>query len=190
MIRLSLRSLRIGIAALVLLLLMVAALLPGPRSLIGRVFDPAPVAAPAALSIQRGAAERGIQRGYKKATDQLDAVRKLKVQATPQQIDSRIAKALDDLRALRQNALIAVGGAIGADDTVAARYAAEAAQRLDAAGEPGPDALLAPRLATIVQRMDELASQIADQATRDLTVPGGPTASPAGSPRPSPTPTR
>lgn len=187
------RRAHIGIvsgAAAVLAIVLLLTLTPA-RSAVESAFDPAVTASPEGIAAQRAAAERAIQRGYQKAIDQLDTTRGLKVSRTPEQIEAIAAKATADLRLLRRNALTALGQNIGLRDAALARYVGDAEARLDALpdtkAEPG--VLLAPRLLAIVGRMNELAAQLADDATREITVPSAP---PAASPsaRPSPSPGR
>lgn len=183
----------LGVSILVVLVFA----LPVPRSVVNAVFDPSPTAALVALATQREAAEHGIERGYRKAIEQLDATRKLKVSLAPAQVDAIAAKATKDLRDLRRNALVALGEAVGIRGDAGARYTADAEVRLDALPDLGsePGILVAPRLLTIIQRMDELAAQLADEATRQLTAPqpaatSTPRVTGSPSPRPASSPSR
>jgi type II secretory pathway pseudopilin PulG len=146
------------------------------------------------VAVQQAATERDLERGYEQATDHVRQARALKLAITAQQADAIANKAFTDLFTLRHSALVAIAQTLGGADAAEA-YAATMEKTLDAKrGQPQPSTapvLLAPRLYTIVARFNDLATQIADQATTDLTqsTPSTPAPSPTPSPRPSVTPT-
>lgn len=145
-------------------------------------FDPVVVADSRALGVQRTAAERGIQRAYAMAVEQLRKTRELRLAISPQQAAAIEAKFVDDLRTLRKSALVSLAGAFGQGGDGADRYAIDTAARLDAsAGLQSDVVLLAPRLYAIVARMGELSAQLADNGTREMTNPN-PSPSPSRSP--------
>ena len=150
------------------------------------------VADRASVAAQQAATERDLQRGYEQATDRVREIRALKLAITAQQADAIANKALSDLATLRHNALVAIGQTLGGADA-AEVYATSTEKALDARrGQPQPSVapvLLAPRLYTIVARFNDLATQIADQATTDLTQSTPATPAPSPTPRPSVTPT-
>jgi hypothetical protein len=146
-------------------------------------FDPVAVADSRALGVQRAAAERGIQRAYAKAVDQLRKTRELRLAITAQQAAAIEAKTVADLKTLRNSAFVSLSEALGQSGEAAQRYATATASRLDAsAGGPQSDVvLLAPRLYAIVARMSDLGAQLADKGTREMTNPE-PSPSPGRSP--------
>jgi hypothetical protein len=80
--------------------------------------------------------------------------------------------------------------------TDAEAYATATEQRFNQtplSAQPAPSpVLLAPRFYAIVSKMSEVATQISDKATTDLTAPaptGTPTPAPSGTRTPSPSPT-
>ena len=127
---------------------------------------------PAMLAAQRAAAERAIGRAYFNATDVLRRSHDLKLAITPLQAAAIEAKTLSDLKTLRHNALQSIADAFGMRSDEAQRYIADAERRLDAppAGAD-PGVLLAPKLLSIVVQMDDVASQLSDDAARQLTNP-------------------
>ena len=124
--------------------------------------------------------------------DQLKTTRSLKLAITDAQAAVIQTKYNDQLAALRQSALQAVGAANGLTADASAQYAQQAAARLDAALPSSPPVMLAPRLYAIVERMGQLTSQLTDQGIREMTqaTPASPSATPTltGTPRPSTTP--
>ncbi len=149
------------------------------------------VADQASLNVQRATAERGVERAFEQSTDQVKKARALKLAITAQQADAIATKALADLKTLRHSAFVSLGQAFGVSGDDAEKYATAMEQRYEAkpaSAEPTPSPLLlAPRLYQIVQRMDDLATQISDKATNDLVAPPS---TPSPSARPTPTPTR
>ena len=156
----------------------------------------------AELAVQQAAAERDLERGYEQNVEQVRKVRALKLPLPAPQVDAITTKALADLKTLRHSAFVSLGQALGAAAGDTERYAVSLEQRYDAqpaSAEPArAPVLLAPRLYAIVVRMDDLAGQLSDRATRDLTQPpapasatpsAAPAASPTLSPRPSASPT-
>lgn len=163
---------------------------------IARANEPRLVASPAQVKTQQTAAERGVERAYEQATEQVRKVRALNLAISQAQADQIATRALADLKALRRSAFISLGQIVGMPAAEAESYAAVTEQRFDqspiaalpsAAPSPSP-VLLAPRFYLIVSRMSELATQLADQATTALTAPP-PSPSPRP-PSPSPSPAR
>ena len=151
----------------------------------------------AELDAQRSAAERAIERVYAAGIDQLKTTRSLKLAITDAQAAAIQTKYNDQLSALRQSALEAVGAANGLTADAGTAYARQAATRLDTALPSTPPVMLAPRLYAIVERMGQLTSQLTDQGIREMTqaTPSSPSPSPSPSvtprpPSPSPSPTR
>jgi hypothetical protein len=181
-LRVPRRVLWIGIAVLVAVLIVAVAARTG---VLASSFDPIAVADSRALGIQRAATERGIQRAYANAVEQLRKTRELRLAITAQQAAAIEARTVGDLKTLRQSAFISTAEAFGMTGDGAQRYATDTAARLDAtAAATGSDVvLLAPRLFTIVARMSELAAQLADKGTREMT-------NPDPTPSPTPPPTR
>ena len=146
----------------------------------------------AELDTQRSSTERAIERIYATGIDQLKTTRSLKLAITDAQAAVIQTKYNDQLAALRQSALQAVGAANGLTADASAQYAQQAAARLDAALPSSPPVMLAPRLYAIVERMGQLTSQLTDQGIREMTqaTPASPSATPTltGTPRPSTTP--
>lgn len=147
-------------------------------------FDPIAVADARALGVQRTATERGIQRAHASGAAQLRKTRELRLAITAQQAAAIEAKTVGELNTLRNSAFVSLAEAFGTTGDAAQRYATETATRLDAsAGAPiqSDVVLLAPRLHAIVARMSELAAQLADKGTREMTNPD-PLPSPSRSP--------
>lgn len=144
-------------------------------------FDPVAVADSRALAVQRTAAERGIQRAYAQAVEQLRKTRELRLAITAQQAAAIELKIVGELRTLRNSALVSVAEAFGQSGEAGQRYATDTAARLDAsAAAPQSDVvLMAPRLYAIVAKMSEVSAQLADNGTREMT-----------NPNPSPSPSR
>ena len=182
-----------GIAAAVVVAAVLALLVLSATGVLARVSAATTIANDAQLAAQRAAAERGVERGYEANVDQVRKVRALKLPLPAAQVDAIANKALTDLATLRHSAFVSLSGALGLPSDESERYATAAERRFDAApvaSAPSPSpVLLAPRLFQIVSRMDDLAGQISDKATRDLTA--SPSATPAPSPTvaPSPSPT-
>jgi hypothetical protein len=180
------------VAAVVLAAALVAIIASGT---LARLASGSTVADRVAVAAQQSATERDLERGYEQATDHVRQARGLKLAITALQADTIANKAFADLFTLRHNALVAIAQALGRADA-AETYAKSSEQALDAArGQPQPSTapvLLAPRLYAIVARFNDLATQIADQATADLTqsTPASPTPSPTPRPTPTPSPTR
>jgi hypothetical protein len=190
-IRIPRRSLVLAGGAVVALLIIVALVATG---VVARAADATTVAGSAALKTQQAAAERDVERAYEKAVDQVRKVRALNLAITAAQADAIATKALSDLKALRHSAFVSLAGVLGIAD--AEPYATATDARFDqapVATQPAPTpVLLAPRLYAIVTRMNELATQLSDQATTGLTAPvatPAPTAAPSPSRTPSPSPT-
>ena len=179
----------VALSAAMLLLTVIAS------GTLARVAGGAVVADRATVAVQQSAAERDLDVGYGAAVDQVRKARALHLAIPTQQADTIANKALTDLATLRHSALLSLSQQLGASADAAEGYARSTEQAIDARrGQPQPSAaavLLAPRLYAIVSRFNELATQIADQATTDLTQspPASPTPSPTATPRPAATPT-
>jgi hypothetical protein len=189
-IRISRRT--IAIAGTIAAVAVALAVLVGLTAVL-RANEPLHVATSAQLDVQQRAAERDIERAYEQSATQITRVRALNLAITQAQAEEIATKHLTDLRTLRHNAFISLGQVLGLAGADIESYATATAQRFDrepVATAPSPTpVLLAPRFYTIVTRMSELATQIADQATTALTAPAptpSPTARPSGSPSPSP----
>jgi hypothetical protein len=193
-IRISRRTLTI--AGTVAAAFVAVAVLVGLTTLI-RANEPLASANTAQLNLQQGAVERDIERAYEQASQQVARVRALNLAISTAEADQITSKALTDLHTLRHNAYVSLGRVLGLAGAEPESYATTTEQRFDkaplsAAASPTP-VLLAPRLYTIVSRMSELSTAIADQATAALTAPApsapptaAPTARPSGTPIPSP----
>jgi len=186
-IRISRRTLAIGatVAGAIVALALVLAM----ASFIG-ANTPRSVATVSEMKVQQTAAERDVERAFEQATDQVIKVRALNLAISAEQADQIAAKALSDLKALRHSAFVSLGQIQGLAAAEAEPYASSVETRFTAAPvakapTPSP-VLLAPRYYTIVSRMSELATQLAEQATTRLTA--SPTSTPVPSLRPSPTP--
>jgi hypothetical protein len=141
--------------------------------IVQEVFSPREVASHDALVAQQASAERAIQRGYLAAVDQLHKARALKLAITDTQAAAIEKTNVDDLKTLRHNAFVSLGQAFSLSSADAEKYAAATEQRMDAqpVGDRTANApvLLAPKLFTIVQRMDEVSGQISDRGVRQMT---------------------
>jgi hypothetical protein len=178
-LRIPRRALWIGLAVIIAAASVAVAARTGA---LASTFDPVAVADSRALGVQRTAAERGIQRAHAKAVEQLRKTRELRLAITAQQAAAIETKTVDELRTLRTSAFVSVAEALGTTGDAAQRYASETAARLDAStGTQSDVVLLAPRLYAIVARMSDLAAQLADKGTREMTNPD-PSPSPGRSP--------
>ena len=163
---------------------------------IGRAAGGTSVADASTVALHQAAAERDLDAGYVAATEQVKKARSLKLAISAQQADAIATKALTDLATLRHSALLSIGQTLGMPADGAEAYARSTEQAMDARrGQPQPSVapvLLAPRLFSIVSRFNDIATQLSDQATADLTqsVAPTPTPSPSATPtfRPTPTP--
>ena len=196
-IRISRRTVRIGIAVTVGLLALLAIV---GLAMAARANEPVTVATAAQMQVQRAAAERDVERAYEQSAEQVTKVRALNLAITAAQADQIASKALTDLRTLRHSAFLSLGQVMSMAAAEAETYAVATETRFDQApvakqaASPSP-VLLAPRFYAIVSRMSELATLLADQATTQLTAPppsASPSPAPSGSARPSasPSPTR
>lgn len=158
-----------------------------------RVANGSLVADSAAVAEQQATAVRDLERGYEQTVDQVKKARALRLAITAPQADAIANKALGDLFTLRHSALLSLAQLLGSSGDPLEAYAKSTEQALDAkAGQQptAPPVLLAPRLYAIVSRFNDLATQLADKATADLTQPATPAPSPRPGATPSPTPTR
>lgn len=172
MIRLPRRRL----LGLVLAIAALAALvIVAQTGLVADALSPRTVASADAVRAQQASAERSLQRAYAAAVDQLREARQLRLPITDAQAAAIEQRNVNDLRALRQSALVSLANAFGVTGAEAERYATATAERLDALPVPERNAnapvLLAPRLFVIVQRMDQIAAQISDRGVREMTAP-------------------
>jgi uncharacterized protein with PIN domain len=196
-IRISRRTVRIGIAVTVGLLALLGIF---GAAMAARANEPVTIATAAQMKVQQAAAERDIERAYEQSTEQVKKVRALNLAITAAQADQIASKALTDLRTLRHSAFLSLGQVMSMAAAESETYAVATETRFDQApaskegASPSP-VLLAPRFYAIVSRMSELATLLADQATTQLTAPppsSSPSPTPSGSARPSasPSPTR
>ena len=180
-------------AAAVLVLLFI--LVPAPRDAVGgalaTAWKAAAVADPAALAAQRGATELAIARGYRKATDQLSKVRELRLPIATEEAERIQARTIQELQGVRRTALAAVAEAFGMAPTESDAYVRRVEPTLESLADTGEGALLAPKLYGIAARANELFTQTAERAIRQMTAPLA-TPSPSPTPRltPPPSPTR
>ena len=188
-VRIPRRTLFVAVGALVAVLLTLALVVTG---VVARAADANTVASASVLKTQQSAAERDIERAYEQAAAQVRKVRALNLAITAAQADAITLKALSDLKALRHSGLVSLGQVLGLATADVEANATATEQRFDQAplsAEPAASpVLLAPRLYAIVGRMSELATQLSDQATTDLTAPAA-TPAPTAAPSPSRTPT-
>lgn len=194
-VRISRRTVRIGIA--------VTAVLLGLLAIIGiaaaaRANEPTMAATTAQMTVQRSAVERDVERAYEQSVDQVRKVRALNLAITAAQADQIAVKALTDLQTLRRSAFLSLAQIMGMGTAEAEAYAAATQTRFDQTPLGAPTAspspvLLAPRFYAVVSRMSEVATLIADQATTQLTAPPpspSPSSAPSARPSASPSPTR
>lgn len=158
---------------------------PATRERIASAVDPRATAPASDLVAQRELTERAIQRAASKALEQARTARGLRLAISDQEADAILERTVGELRALRQEALTALAQTLGMSAAESATYVQQTEARLDQTVLDQTPALLAPRLYTIVQRTSQVAQQIADKATQDLT--RAPTPAPAS---PSPTGSR
>jgi hypothetical protein len=146
------------------------------------------VASPAALAVQRIAAEHAIGRAGTAAAEQLRKFNELVLPVTKAEADAIMEKAVVDLRTVRRNALAALGTQLGMSAAEADVYARTTDPMLEGqsfANETG--VLLAPDLDAIVASAAQLYAQVGDAAAKQLTEPKA-TPKPSASPSPSPRP--
>jgi hypothetical protein len=188
-VRISRRTLFVAAGALLAVLLVLALVVTG---VVARAADANTVASASVLKTQQSAAERDIERAYEQAVAQVGKVRALNLAITAAQADTITFKALNDLKSLRHSGLVSLGQVLGLATADAEANATATEQRFDqaplAAQPAASPVLLAPRLYAIAGRMSELATQLSDKATTDLTAPAA-TPAPTAAPSPSRTPT-
>ena len=180
------RAVRVVIVALVLLAGIVAV------AYAASVGAPRATASSADLIAQQRAAERDLERIYGAAVDQLKTTRSLKLAIPDAQAAQIESKYTDQLKALRQSALVAVAQAYGLPQDQQQVYAQQVVAALEAGPLPSATpVMLAPQLYQIVQRMGELAGQLVDAGVKEMTQ-SLPSSSPTATSRPSasPSPTR
>lgn len=175
-IRLSGRAL---VAALAALFVVAVIAIPATRDRITSGFDPRAVASATDLVAQRDQAERSIGRGYRKALEQLRTARGLRLPIPDADAEAIFQRSIGELGALRREALAALAVAYGLVPADVTSYVTPAEARLEQLGDDRSGALLAPRLYAIVLRFDQLAQQLADKGTEQMTT------APSLSPRPS-----
>ena len=163
-------------------MVVVAVLAADPvRIALERRIDPQQIAGPVEVGSQRDAAERALGRGYAKALEQLRSTGNVRLPVTASQAAAIQERAIADLNIVRRAALTDLASSTGMG-AAAAAYIGAAQVRLDTAAPPDEaGVLLAPGLFAIVSRANQLYSQVAERATRELTT------SPS---TPVPTPTR
>ena len=171
-----------GIAVAVAIVLILVAVQPVTRDAILRLTDPRTTATPQSLEQQRTATEHALQRGYVKATGQLNEVRKLTLAISASQAQAIDERAHADLRAIRHDALAAIGSRLGIASSALEGYVSAAESQLgDNAFADDKPVLLAPDLYAVVARANDLFQRSADAATRELTRSSAtPSASPTG----------
>lgn len=185
-----------GAALAAAIAIVVIAVQPVTRDAILRLTDPRTTAAAATIEQQRTATEHALQRGYVKATGQLAEVRKLTLAIPATQAQAIDDRAHADLRAIRHDALAAIGSRLGVASSALEAYVTAAETQLgDNAFAEDKPVLLAPDLYGVVARANDLFQRSADAATRELTrspsaappiVTPTPRPSPSGSPSPTP----
>jgi hypothetical protein len=190
-VRIPRRALLVAAGALLAVLLVLALVMTG---VVARAADASTVASASVLKMQQSAAERDLERAYEQAVEQVRKVRALNLAIAAARADAIALKALNDLKALRHSGFVRLGQELGLAGADAEANATATEQRFDQAPLSAQPAttpvLLAPRLYTIAARMSELATQVSDQATTDLTAPAAtptPTVAPAPTAAPSPT---
>lgn len=183
MIRISRRLL---VTLVIVLAVLIAAAVVARSGVVADALTPREVATPQEVQAQQASTERAIQRAFVAAVEQMRKARQLRLPITDAQAAAIEERNTNDLRTLRNNALVSLAQAFGVTGADAERYATETAKRLDSVPLPDRNAnepvLLAPKLFAIVQRMDEIAAQISDRGVREMT------AAPSQSPRPSASP--
>lgn len=162
--------------------------LPGTREALGAAgewfADPVTIADAPALAAQRELAERGIERAYERGVDQLKRTRELRLPISDQQAAAIQARYLEQLRQLRRGALASLGDALGVKGVEQARYVAETETKLENGVAPDEGGvLLAPSIAGIVGRVNDLVGAIADAGTREMAAAPSPSPGPSASPR-------
>lgn len=174
---------RVGLSSSVALAIQVARQIAGTTP--GVSLNPVSVSAPRDVTAQRQAAERVVQRSYVKATDQLAKLNELVLPVTRAEAETITQKAIADLRAVRRNALTALGSASGmtaADAEAYARATDPALEGQTFASDPA--VLLAPALDAVVTRAAQLYAQVGDAAAKQLTQPRSASPTPAPTSRP------
>ena len=141
-----------------------------------------------ALATQRVAAEHDIARAWTAAVDQLRKLNDLVLPVTKTEAGQITAKAIADLRTVRQNALAALGLQVGMSAAEADAYVRATDPLLEGQSfSSDPGVLLAPDVDAIVTRATQLYTQVGDAAAKQLTQPKAtpaPTPSPTATPRP------
>jgi hypothetical protein len=200
-IRISISTVRIVLAVVVAILVLAAIF--GIVTVV-HANEPIAVATATQMKVQQTAAERDVERAYEQAVEQVRKIRALNLAITAAQADQISGKARSDLRTLRHSAFVSLGQMLNMTAAEAEVYSTATETRFDqapvATQSPSPSpVLLAPRFYTVVSRMSELATLLADQATTQLTAPppsAAPTATPTATPTtrpsgaPSPSPSR
>lgn len=181
-IRIPRRAVLIALSALIVIAIF---MVPLTRDRLAGAVDPRTLAPATDIAAQRDLAERAIQRATSKALEQARTARGLRLAIGAQEADAILERTVAELRALRREALAALAQTLGVAGADAATYVAQAELRLDQTALDQTPALLAPRLFTIVQRTSQVAQQIADRATQDLTRAPTPAPARSGSPAPS-----
>jgi hypothetical protein len=153
---------------------------PGSVSLNGTT-----VAKPAAIAVQRVAAEHDIARAWTAAVEQLRKLNDLVLPVSKDEAKTITDKAIEDLRTVRRNALAALASELGMSTADADAYVRTTDPPLEGQTFPNEAVLLAPDLDAIVTRATQLYAQVGDAAAKQLTQPKAtPAPSPSASPRP------
>ena len=161
----------------------IAFAVPQSRDAIGRTWEPRRVADRSVLAAQREGLEQALARVYAKGADQLHSAGQLTLPISDAEAAAIERKSLDELRAIRRNALATSARFFGLTPAETDGYLRAIEPQLDKPqAETSSGVLLAPALYGIVARAAELSAQAADEGTRELTRP-------RTAPRPSPSPT-
>jgi hypothetical protein len=143
------------------------------------------VAGTQALALQRVAAEHDLQRGFAAAADQLGKLNDLVLPVSKAEAQSITQKALADLRTVRRNALTTLAAAVGMSATDAQTYALATEPLLEnQTFSNDVSVLLAPELDGVVNRANQLYTQVGEIYSKQLTQPR--TASPSPAPTAKP----
>jgi hypothetical protein len=143
------------------------------------------VAGPAALAVERVAAEHDLARAWSAAVDQLRKLNDLVLPISKEAAQSITEKAVADLRTVRRNALASLANQMGMSSADAEAYVRGTDPLLEAqsfANEPA--VLLAPDIEAIVTRASQLYAQVGDAAAKQLTSPRTPSPTPTPTARP------
>lgn len=165
---------RAAIVVSAILLVVATFAVPATRDRITNGLDPRAVASAADLSDQRDKTEQSIGRGYRKALEQLRTARGLRLPIPEAEAERIFQRSIAELGTLRREALAAVAEAYGLAPAEVTTYVTQAEARVEQIGNDRSSALLAPRLYAVVLRFDQVAQQIADKGTEQMTTAPSP----------------